>query len=111
MFREACRLGCEGIVSKRLGSIYHRGRSPYWIKVKNPKSPAVTREAEEDWSRRLPARRLPSPWSVVTIGGDSNHLFSSVFAVRAVAVDVVGAEAAPSMSAALEVPMSAGLRS
>ena len=49
VFREACRLGCEGIVSKRLGSIYRRGRSPHWIKVKNPKAPAVTREAEEDW--------------------------------------------------------------
>jgi bifunctional non-homologous end joining protein LigD len=50
VFREACKLGCEGIVSKRLGSIYRRGRSPHWIKVKNPKAPAVTREAEEDWS-------------------------------------------------------------
>jgi bifunctional non-homologous end joining protein LigD len=49
VFREACRLGCEGIVSKRLGSIYRRGRSPHWVKVKNPKAPAVTREAEEDW--------------------------------------------------------------
>jgi bifunctional non-homologous end joining protein LigD len=28
VFREACRLGCEGIVSKRLGSVYRRGRSP-----------------------------------------------------------------------------------
>jgi ATP-dependent DNA ligase len=46
---EACKLGCEGIVSKRLGSIYRRGRSPYWIKVKNPNAPAVKREAEEDW--------------------------------------------------------------
>jgi ATP-dependent DNA ligase len=44
-----CRLGCEGIVSKRLGSIYRRGRSPHWIKVKNPNAPAVKREAEEDW--------------------------------------------------------------
>jgi bifunctional non-homologous end joining protein LigD len=51
VFREACRLGCEGIVSKRLGSIYRRGRSPLWVKVKNPKAPAVTREAEEDWGR------------------------------------------------------------
>jgi bifunctional non-homologous end joining protein LigD len=49
VFREACRLGCEGIVSKRLGSIYRRGRSPLWIKVKNPAAPAVKREAEEDW--------------------------------------------------------------
>jgi bifunctional non-homologous end joining protein LigD len=51
VFREACRLGCEGIVSKRLGSIYRRGRSPLWLKVKNPNAPAVKREAEEDWGR------------------------------------------------------------
>jgi len=47
VFREACRLGCEGIVSKRLGSTYRSGRSPHWIKVKNPNAPAVKRE--EDW--------------------------------------------------------------
>jgi bifunctional non-homologous end joining protein LigD len=29
VFRKACKLGCEGIVSKRLGSIYRRGRSPH----------------------------------------------------------------------------------
>jgi bifunctional non-homologous end joining protein LigD len=51
VFGLACRLGCEGIVSKRLGSIYRRGRSPLWLKVKNPKAPAVKREAEEDWGR------------------------------------------------------------
>ena len=51
VFREACWLGCEGIVSKRLGSIYRRGRSPLWLKVKNPNAPAVKREAEEDWGR------------------------------------------------------------
>jgi ATP-dependent DNA ligase len=51
VFRAACKLGCEGIVSKRLGSIYRRGRSPLWLKVKNPNAPAVKREAEEDWGR------------------------------------------------------------
>jgi hypothetical protein len=51
VYREACRLGCEGIVSKRLGSPYRRGRSPH----KNPSAPAVKREAEEDWRRREPA--------------------------------------------------------
>jgi bifunctional non-homologous end joining protein LigD len=51
VFREACKLGCEGIVSKRLGSMYRRGRSPHRVKVKNPKAPAVKREAEEDWGR------------------------------------------------------------
>jgi hypothetical protein len=25
--------------------------SPHWLKVKNPKAPAVKREAEEDWGR------------------------------------------------------------
>jgi hypothetical protein len=50
-FCEACKLGCEGIVSKRLGSPYRSGRSPHWVKVKNPKAPAVKREAEEDWGR------------------------------------------------------------
>jgi bifunctional non-homologous end joining protein LigD len=28
VFREACKLGCEGIVSKRFGSPYRSGRSP-----------------------------------------------------------------------------------
>ena len=51
VYREACKLGCEGIVSKRLGSPYRSGRSPHWVKIKNPKAPAVRREAEEDWGR------------------------------------------------------------
>jgi bifunctional non-homologous end joining protein LigD len=49
IFKHVCKLGCEGIVSKRLGSSYRSGRSPHWIKVKNPRSPAVKREAEEEW--------------------------------------------------------------
>ncbi len=51
VYHEACKLGCEGIVSKRLGSPYRSGRSAHWVKVKNPKAPAVKREAEEDWGR------------------------------------------------------------
>jgi ATP-dependent DNA ligase len=51
VFKNACALGCEGIVSKRLGSTYRSGRSASWVKVKNPKAPAVKREAEEDWGR------------------------------------------------------------
>jgi bifunctional non-homologous end joining protein LigD len=50
VFHHASKLGCEGIVSKRLGSPYRSGRSADWIKVKNPATPAVKREAEEDWS-------------------------------------------------------------
>jgi bifunctional non-homologous end joining protein LigD len=51
VFRHACKLGLEGIVSKRLGSPYVSGRSRHWVKSKNPAAPAVKREAEEDWGR------------------------------------------------------------
>jgi ATP-dependent DNA ligase len=50
VFEHACKLGCEGIVSKRRGSRYARGRSSNWLKVKNPDAPAVRREREEAWS-------------------------------------------------------------
>jgi bifunctional non-homologous end joining protein LigD len=49
VFRHACKMGLEGIVSKRKGSSYRSGRSPDWLKMKNPNAPAVKREAEEDW--------------------------------------------------------------
>jgi bifunctional non-homologous end joining protein LigD len=52
VYKHACALGCEGIVSKRLGSSYRAGRSAHWLKIKNPAAPAVKREAEEDWARR-----------------------------------------------------------
>jgi bifunctional non-homologous end joining protein LigD len=54
VFAHACKLGCEGIVSKRLGSKYRPGptKCSDWIKVKNPAAPAVRREAEEDWGKR-----------------------------------------------------------
>jgi len=48
IYKHACALGCEGIVSKRLGSPYRPGRVVSWLKVKNPAAPAVTREAESD---------------------------------------------------------------
>ena len=51
VFQHACALGVEGIVSKRKGSPYRSGRTLDWIKTKKPESPAVKREAEEDWPR------------------------------------------------------------
>jgi bifunctional non-homologous end joining protein LigD len=51
VFKHACALGCEGVVSKRLGSSYRSGRVNDWLKIKNPAAPAVRREAEEDWDR------------------------------------------------------------
>jgi bifunctional non-homologous end joining protein LigD len=56
VFQHACKLGLEGIVSKRKDSRYSSGRSPHWIKSKNPNAPAVKREAEEDWGRWSLAR-------------------------------------------------------
>jgi ATP-dependent DNA ligase len=52
VFLHACSLGLEGIVSKRKGSRYNSGRSPYWLKLKNPDSAAVRRETEQEWGRR-----------------------------------------------------------
>jgi bifunctional non-homologous end joining protein LigD len=51
VFNHACRMGLEGIVSKRKDSPYRSGRSPDWLKMKNPACDAVKREAEEDWGR------------------------------------------------------------
>ena len=51
VFAHACKLGLEGIVSKRRDSTYRSGRSPDWLKMKNANAPAVKREAEEDWSK------------------------------------------------------------
>jgi bifunctional non-homologous end joining protein LigD len=51
VFAHACKLGLEGIVSKRRDTAYRSGRSPDWLKMKNSNAPAVTREAEEDWGR------------------------------------------------------------
>jgi bifunctional non-homologous end joining protein LigD len=55
VFAHACKLGLEGIVSKRKDSPYRSGRSPDWLKSTNPASAAMRREAEEDWGR--PNRR------------------------------------------------------
>ena len=52
VFRHACQLGFEGIVSKRLGSPYISGRSRAWLKFKNPTAPAVKREEEEEWGKK-----------------------------------------------------------
>jgi len=43
VFAQACKLGCEGIVSKRLDAPYRSGRARTWIKIRNRKAPAYTR--------------------------------------------------------------------
>ena len=43
LFRAACGMGLEGLVSKRRDRPYQGGRSKYWVKVKNRKHPAMSR--------------------------------------------------------------------
>src|SRR5262245_41013646 len=43
LFRAACDMMLEGLVSKRRDSRYRAGPSRDWIKVKNPNSPAMNR--------------------------------------------------------------------
>jgi bifunctional non-homologous end joining protein LigD len=49
LFVHACRMGLEGIVSKRLTAPYRSGRSTEWLKIKNPNSPAMVRHREDRW--------------------------------------------------------------
>ena len=51
VFEHACRLGAEGIVSKKVDGTYRSGPCPVWIKVRNPASVAVQRERSENWNR------------------------------------------------------------
>ena len=39
VFAHACKMGLEGIVSKRKDSAYRSGRSPDWLKMKNADAP------------------------------------------------------------------------
>jgi bifunctional non-homologous end joining protein LigD len=48
MFAHACRLGLEGIVSKRRDLGYRSGRSAAWLKIRNP-----------DYERRRDAKKAP----------------------------------------------------
>jgi bifunctional non-homologous end joining protein LigD len=50
VFEHACRLGAEGIVSKRVDGRYRSGPCSVWVKVRNPASVAVQRE-RENWNR------------------------------------------------------------
>ena len=50
VFLHACKMGLEGIVSKRLTAPYRSGPSRDWLKIKNPDSPAMIR-AHEHFAR------------------------------------------------------------
>jgi bifunctional non-homologous end joining protein LigD len=44
LFEAACRMGLEGLVSKRRERAYRLGRCDHWVKVKNRKHPAFSRK-------------------------------------------------------------------
>ena len=48
IFAHACKLGLEGIVSKRRDLPYRSGRCRAWVKVRNPQSPAALRNRGRD---------------------------------------------------------------
>jgi ATP-dependent DNA ligase len=49
IFDHVCRMGLEGIVSKRIDAPYRSGPSKTWLKSKNRASEAVRRKREEEW--------------------------------------------------------------
>ena len=44
VFDHICRMGLEGIVSKRVDAPYRSGQSKTWLRSKNPASEAVRRD-------------------------------------------------------------------
>jgi ATP-dependent DNA ligase len=49
MFEHVCRMGLEGVISKRRDFPYRSGRTKSWIKVKKPASPAMLRVKDGTW--------------------------------------------------------------
>ena len=47
LFRHACLMGLEGLVSKHRERVYGTGRCTHWLKVKNPKHPAYRRVQDQ----------------------------------------------------------------
>jgi ATP-dependent DNA ligase len=46
LFRAACGMGLEGLVSKRRDRPYQGGRSKHWVQIKNRRHPAMRRVME-----------------------------------------------------------------
>jgi bifunctional non-homologous end joining protein LigD len=49
IFEHVCKMGLEGIVSKRRDYPYVSGRAKCWIKVRNPASAAMLRYEQGEW--------------------------------------------------------------
>jgi bifunctional non-homologous end joining protein LigD len=65
LFRAACRLGLEGLVSKHRDRPYRGGRQKFWIKVKNRSHPAasgIKARAPSDVAKSAPqGKARPAP--------------------------------------------------
>jgi ATP-dependent DNA ligase len=46
LFRAACGMGLEGLVSKRRDRPYQAGRTKHWVKIKNRQHPSMSRVME-----------------------------------------------------------------
>jgi ATP-dependent DNA ligase len=46
IFQAVCKLGLEGIVSKKLDTPYKFGTSKAWLKIKNPNASAAIRSVD-----------------------------------------------------------------
>ena len=78
IFEHACKLGLEGIVSKRRDAPYRSGRSKAWLKIKNHESPATQRL--EDGAQSGPGEQLGDggagdkhTWDVSHRSGAATH--------------------------------------
>jgi hypothetical protein len=82
IYRHACKLGCESIVSKRLGPTYRSGRTQHWIKVKNPAAPAGRRGlaliGSDVRCRLLPAKHADGQTEQTKPEGSNPQLAASI---------------------------------
>jgi bifunctional non-homologous end joining protein LigD len=72
LFRKACEFGLEGLVSKHRERPYRAGPSPTWLKVKNPKHPAMNR-VKDAW-RESARKKLPLASHSITINAGRDYL-------------------------------------
>jgi ATP-dependent DNA ligase len=71
-YRHACRMGLEGIVSKRRDLPHHSGKSARWRKVRNPKAAAATRVLDGTFG--CPAAGRASVRSEPPVDAASDHV-------------------------------------
>ena len=84
MFRHACAMGLEGIVSKRVDSRYKSGRCDAWVKVKNPayerRDGRVAQRIEHQPSKLRGAGSSPAAPTTFTVQSPQNATGSKSFA-------------------------------